>query len=121
MNCIDAIEGSAKNIIIKLHEVFVKDELDDTEYIRNVKATLDGIIEFVRSNQEIISDPKILKQVLYEFSRELWISELKKRLGQESITLITYMPMVHILDRLRLRIEIPYSFLFLRRIVRGMV
>jgi len=86
MNCIDAIEGTAKNIIIKLHEVFVKDELDDTEHIRNVKATLDGIIEFVRSNQEIINDPKILEQVLYEFSKELWISELKKRLEQESKT-----------------------------------
>ncbi len=86
MNCIDAIEGSAKNIIIKLHEVFIKEKLDDTEYIRNVKATLDGIIEFVRSNQEIISDPKILEQVLYEFSKELWISELKKRLEQESET-----------------------------------
>ena len=86
MNCIDAIEGSAKNIIIKTHDVFIEDKLDDTEYIRNVKAIINGITEFVRSNREIISDPQILEQVLYEFSKELWISELKKRLEQESQT-----------------------------------
>lgn len=86
MNCIDAIEGSAKNIIIKLHGVFIDDNLDDTEYIRNIKAVLNGISEFVRSNKEIISDFKILEQVLYEFSRELWLSELEKRSGQEPDT-----------------------------------
>lgn len=86
MNCIDAIEGSARNVIIKIHDVFIEGKLDDTEYIRNVKAIIDGITEFVQSNREIISDPQILEQVLYEFSKELWISELKKRLGQESET-----------------------------------
>jgi hypothetical protein len=84
MNCIDALEGSTKNIIIKLHEVFIDGRVDDSEYIRNVKAILNGVNEFVRSNREIISDPKILEQVLYEFARELWLSGLKKRLEQES-------------------------------------
>jgi hypothetical protein len=86
MNCIDAIEGSAKNIIIELHGVFMDDKLDDSEYIRNVKAVLNGISEFVRTNKEIISDFKILEQVLYEFSRELWLSELEKGSGQEPET-----------------------------------
>jgi len=86
MNCIDAIEGSVKNIIIKLHEVFINGKLDDSEYIQNVKAVLNGITEFCQSNKEIISSPKILEQVLYKFSRELWLSELKKRLEKESET-----------------------------------
>jgi hypothetical protein len=83
MNCIDAIEGSVKNIIVKLHEVFLENELDDSDYIRNVKAVLNGINEFVQLNKEIISDPNILEGVLYEFSKELWLSELRNRLDQE--------------------------------------
>jgi hypothetical protein len=86
MNCIDAIEGSVKNIIVKLHEVFLENELDDTDYIRNVKAVLNGINEFVQLNKEIISDPTILERVLYEFSKELWLSELRNRLEQEPET-----------------------------------
>jgi hypothetical protein len=84
MNCIDAIEGTTKSIIIKLHEAFTEGRVDDSEYIRNIKALLDGVNEFVYSNKELINDPKILEHVLYEFSRELWLSGLKKRLDQES-------------------------------------
>jgi capsular polysaccharide biosynthesis protein len=86
MNCIDAIEGSVKNIIVKLHEVFLENELDDSDYIRNIKAVLNGSNEFVQSNKEIISDPKILERVLYEFSKEIWLSELKNRIEQEPET-----------------------------------
>ncbi len=84
MNCIDAIEGSTKSIIGKLHQVFVEDRLDDAEYIRNVKAVLRGTNEFVENNKELLIDPKILRQVLYAFSKELWLSTLKKRLREES-------------------------------------
>jgi hypothetical protein len=86
MNCVDAIEGSVKNIIVKLHEVFLEDKLDDSDYIRNIKAVINGSNEFVQSNKEIISDPKILERVLYEFSKEIWLSELKNRLEQEPAT-----------------------------------
>jgi capsular polysaccharide biosynthesis protein len=84
MNCIDAIEGTTKSIIVKLHEAFTEGRVDDSEYIRNIKALLDGVNEFVQSNREIINDPKILEQVLYEFSKEVWLSGLQKRLEQES-------------------------------------
>jgi len=79
MNCIDAIEGTAKTIILKLHEIFVEHNLDDSEYIRNVKAVLSGTNEFLAANKEIIIDPNVFQQVLYEFSKELWFSELGKR------------------------------------------
>jgi hypothetical protein len=86
MNCIDAIEGTIKNIIVKLHEVFLECELDDSDYIRNIKAVINGSNEFVLLNKEIISDPKILERVLYEFSKEIWLSELKNRIEQEPET-----------------------------------
>jgi len=78
MNCIDAIEGAAKSIIVKLHQLFAEERLDDTEYIRNVKAVIDGVDVFARDNQEIVSDPKTLKQVLYDFSKDLWLTHLEK-------------------------------------------
>ncbi len=86
MNCIDAIEGSAKSIIEKLHEVFVDTSLDDTEYILNVKAVIMGIGEFIRSNKAITSDPETLEHVLYEFSKKIWFSQLLQRQKKESGT-----------------------------------
>ena len=78
MNCIDAIEGTIKYIISEFHRIYIEEELDDTEYIRNIKAIIDGIDMFIQNNKEIISEAKMLKQVLYSFSKELWLANLEK-------------------------------------------
>ena len=78
MKCIDAIEGTAKYIISRFHQLFIDEGLDDTEYIRNIKAIIDGIDMFVQDNKEIITETKMLKHVLYSFSKELWLTNLKK-------------------------------------------
>jgi len=78
MKCIDAIEGTVKSIIIKLHNVFIEDKLDDTEHIRNLKAVIEGTDGFVQDNKEIVDDPQMLKKVLYGFSKELWLDCLGK-------------------------------------------
>lgn len=86
MNFIDAIEGTAKSTIRNLLRDFVEDRLDDTEYVRNVKAVLNGAEEFVMANREILCDVKVLRRVLYEYAKELWITNLKTKLEQESET-----------------------------------
>lgn len=78
MNCIDAIEGAAKSIITELLRIFNQNRLDDTEYAGNVKVVIDGVDGFICKNREILSDPQMLKQVLYEFSRDLWLANLEK-------------------------------------------
>ena len=78
MKCIDAIEGTAKYIISQFHKLFIEEMLDDTEYIRNIKAIIDGIDMFIQDNKEVIIEAKMLKQVLYSFSKELWLANLKK-------------------------------------------
>jgi hypothetical protein len=78
MNCIDAIEGAAKSVITEFFQIFNQNRLDDTEYARNVKAVIDSVDGFICKNREILSDPQMLKQVLYEFSRELWLKNLEK-------------------------------------------
>jgi hypothetical protein len=79
MKCIDAIEGTAKYIIKELHATYIQNgaQADDSEYIYNVKTVITATDQYVRDHPELIEDPQILKQVLYEYSRHLWL------LGQE--------------------------------------
>jgi hypothetical protein len=74
MKCIDAIEGTVKNILQRIHAVCIEDNLDDTEYVRNIKAVIDGTDLFTRANPEIVEDPQLLNQVLYAYSRDLWLT-----------------------------------------------
>lgn len=73
MKCIDAIEGAVKNILQRIHAVSIEESLDDTDYVRNIKAVIDGTDLFMRNNPEIVDDPQLLNQVLYNYSRKLWL------------------------------------------------
>lgn len=76
MKCIDAIEGTIKRIIEAFLQNFLKCRQDDTEYILNVKTIIESTDRFVNENIEIVSDPKVLKEVLYHFAKELWRKEI---------------------------------------------
>ena len=73
MKCIDAIEGTAKSIIKEIHAAHTRNSADDSEYIYNVKTVIDATDQYVCNHPELIEDPGILKQVLYVYSRELWL------------------------------------------------
>ena len=85
MKYIDAIEGTAKYIISRFHQMYIEESLDDTEYIRNIKAIIGGIDMFVKDNKEIVIESNMLKEVLYSFSKELWLTNLEKSYS-ENIT-----------------------------------
>lgn len=74
MKCIDAIEGTVKSILNHLYTVSIEDHLDDTEYVRNVHAVIEATHQFIVNNPEIVESPHLLKQVLYDYSRELWLN-----------------------------------------------
>ncbi|MBW1759396.1 MAG: hypothetical protein JRG68_07120 [Deltaproteobacteria bacterium] len=79
MKCIDAIEGVTKSIIIGLYQDFIENRLDDTEYIRNIKAVITQTDLFVNENREIIlNDPKMVKKILYSFAKKLWLENHMK-------------------------------------------
>lgn len=78
MNSVEAVEGTAKGILVRLHKVFVEEILDDTEYIRNVKAVLEGTEMFLRENAGISDNPQTVKASLQEFAKTLWLKNLKK-------------------------------------------
>ena len=73
MNCIDAVEGTAKSIIDSLSQLFIESNHDDTEYIRSIKKVIDSTFLFLQSNREIAGDPETLKKVLYEYAKDLWL------------------------------------------------
>ena len=75
MKCIDAIEGTVKTIIKELYATHVLNSTsaDDSEYIFNVKTVIHATDQYVRMHPEFIEDPQILEQVLYEYSRNLWL------------------------------------------------
>jgi len=75
MKCIDAIEGTVKSILQQIHSVSIEQNLDDTEYVRNAKAVIDATDQFIHNNPEIVDDPQLLKQVLYVYSRNLWLMQ----------------------------------------------
>lgn len=74
MNNLDAIEGSVKSILEKLHGVWIDTHLDDSEYIRNTKAVIEAADRFIQENREITSNPEILIDVLYRYAKELWLT-----------------------------------------------
>lgn len=75
MKCIDAVEGTVKYILKQLHTTHKQASTDDSEYIHKVKTVIDATEQFVGQNPEFIQDPSILKQVLYVFSRNLWLMD----------------------------------------------
>ena len=85
MQCIDAIEGTTKAILSRLHQLSIDYRLDDSEYIRNVKATLEAVGEFIQANQEVVPEPQVLDKVLYNYARNLWATgKFESQTGSET-------------------------------------
>lgn len=86
MNCIDALEGMAKELLGKFVEVSTEYRLDESEYIRNVKAVIEAVILFVKNNPEVSEAPELIREVLYNDAKARWLARLEKTVdpGQEN-------------------------------------
>ena len=73
MKCIDTIEGTVKCILKDLHTNFAGSDGDDSEYVYQAKTVIEATDKYIRCNPELIEEPDLLKQVLYVFSRNLWL------------------------------------------------
>jgi len=85
MNCIDAVEGTAKTIIDGLFRLFTEYNLDDTEYIRNIKMVMDSTDVFLDNNREIADNSHTLKKILYEHAKDLWLNNLFNRTETDKV------------------------------------
>ncbi len=83
MNCIDAVEGMAKALLGKFLEVSTEYRMDDSEYIRNVKAVIDAVILFVKNNPEVSDNPELIRDVLYHFAKIRWLARLEKTVDSD--------------------------------------
>lgn len=84
MNCIDAIEGTAKSTLEKFMGLSADYRMDATEYIRNVKVVIDGAVLFLKQNPEVDNSPDILQDVLYFHAKTLWMRHLEKQRTSET-------------------------------------
>lgn len=78
MNCIDAIEKNAQQIIDYLLCQFVEQKISDADYVRSVKAVIEGTDAFICANQELTPDPALLKRVLSAYAKDRWMNHLAK-------------------------------------------
>ena len=83
MNCIDAVEGMAKALLGKFLDVSTEYRLDDSEYIRNVKAVIDTVILFVKNNPEVSETPELIREVLYDYAKTKWLARLEKTVDSD--------------------------------------
>ena len=80
MNCIDAVEGTGKAVLMKFLDLSVEYRMDVSEYIRNVKAVVDAIALFVKDNPEISETPDLLREVLCDHARSQWLARLERNM-----------------------------------------
>ncbi len=78
MNCIDAIEKNAQQIIDYLLSQFIEEKISDADYVRSVKAVIEGTDTFVEANPELTRDPELLKRVLSAYAKDRWMNHLAK-------------------------------------------
>ncbi len=78
MECIELIEGTAKNILERIHCVSAEGNLDDTEHIRNIKSVIEGAEAYIRSDRKFSQDSSRLKENLYRFARDLWLKHAEQ-------------------------------------------
>ncbi len=86
MECIDAIEKNLKRILESLYRLFVENGTDDSEYIQNVKAVLEGTAMFLNENRDSFKNVDALKKNLYDFAKSLWIEHIQSVLSKEDTT-----------------------------------
>jgi hypothetical protein len=72
VNCIDAVEGTVKSILVRWQQLSCDYLMDDAEHIRNVRAIIEATEHFVTQHREICATPEVLRDVLYSFAKELW-------------------------------------------------
>ena len=86
MNCIDAVEGTAKALLVKFLDVSTEYRLDASEYIRNVKTVIDGAVHFVKTNPEVCETPELIRDVLGNYARAQWLARLEKTVDPDLVS-----------------------------------
>jgi hypothetical protein len=83
MNCIDAIEGTARTMLQTFMDMAAEYRLDASEYIRNAKAVIDAAARFVKNNPEVSETPELIRGVLYDYAKAQWLERLEKTFDSE--------------------------------------
>ena len=78
MNCIDAVEGTAKALLAKFLDLATENRQDVSEYIQDVKAVIDTVAQFIKNNPAVGGPPRSIKDDLYEYAKVQWLNRMEK-------------------------------------------
>ncbi|MBW1988053.1 MAG: hypothetical protein JRI97_00765 [Deltaproteobacteria bacterium] len=78
MNCIDGIEGTLSYVLEGFRERWASGQDDDSEFVANLKTTIENACRFLNENSEIGVSGELLGRVLYEQSRRWWVDAVKR-------------------------------------------
>ena len=84
MNCIDAVEGTAKVLLQKFLDACVENRQDVSEYIREVKVVIDAVAQFLKNNPEVNVAADAIRGVLYDYAKAQWLARLGKSVDSTS-------------------------------------
>ncbi len=84
MNCIDAVEGLAKVVLVRLLDMSTEFNQDASEYIRSTKAVIDAVASYVGDNPEISDVPDLIRDELYDYARAQWLAHLRENTDLET-------------------------------------
>ncbi len=76
MNCIDAVEGTAKVLLQKFLDVSVENRQDVSEYICVVTVVIDAVVQFLKNNPEVNVASEAIRSVLYDYAKTQWLARL---------------------------------------------
>ncbi|WP_319524816.1 hypothetical protein [uncultured Desulfosarcina sp.] len=84
MNCIDAVEGTAKATLERFLESATECRQEASDYIQNVKTVIAGVLRFVENNPEVSERPELIRGVLYEYAKKIWLAKMEEPEASES-------------------------------------
>ena len=84
MKCIDGVEGALRSVLTAFQRRYARQELDDTDFVQNIKTIIEGATDFLDQNREIGTDPELLRRVLYDFSRQWWVEYITQKQREDA-------------------------------------
>jgi hypothetical protein len=86
MDSIDAVEGTAKALLNKFLDVATENRQDVSEYIQDVKAVIDTVVQFIKNNPAIGEVPESITDDLYNHAKSQWLKRMEQIVDPEKVS-----------------------------------
>ncbi len=85
MRCTEAVEKTVKEILNRMHGVYMTERYDDSEHIRNIKAVIEGADAFLRAEEAFTASADQLQKEFFQYGRSLWLEYALEKKETDSL------------------------------------